>query len=41
MLDINLNNISMALTQARAEQRAQYIKQGSLSYNFNICLEKG
>jgi hypothetical protein len=31
----------MALTVARAEQRAQYIKQDTLSYNFNICLEKG
>jgi hypothetical protein len=31
----------MALTQERAEARAACIKQGSISYNFNIALQKG
>lgn len=31
----------MALTVERAQQRASWIKQGSLSYSFNVCLEKG
>ena len=31
----------MVLTKERAEARGEVVERGSISYNFNICFEKG